>query len=496
MPDIMLLLTCLSYELGKTNQRRLVRIAEAMLSMTGRVTMLGLSRSVYRLLIEERLRQEGLEATVTGREKHLYSIYQKMRDKHLSFKEVTDLFGVRIIVPRVDACYRALGMVHNLFKPVPGRFKDYIAIPKINGYQSLHTSLQSSYGFPIDVQIRTIEMEREAEHGIASHWLYKSDEESSIHVTESRVREWMQKLLEMQQSAGDPLEFLESVKLDLFPDEVYVFTPKGEITALPRGATAVDFAYSVHTDIGNHCIAARVDGRPAPLHIALHNGQRVEIITDTNAQPNPSWLQFVATAKARTSIRNYLKNIKTNEAIELGRRMLDTALKSLHHTLAELEQAELITPRLSKWQLQSSDELFAEIGFGNHLAPLIARELLQQHDAEQSVAEAKSTLAIRGTEGSIVTYAKCCRPIPGDPIFGYFTSGRGVVIHTCNCNNLATYQKHPQKWVDVTWDSMHDNTLFLADLRVSVSNQRGVLATVAATGLVHRFVRPPSLAQA
>ncbi|QEP45172.1 bifunctional (p)ppGpp synthetase/guanosine-3',5'-bis(diphosphate) 3'-pyrophosphohydrolase [Ectothiorhodospiraceae bacterium BW-2] len=445
--------------------------------------------------IEERLQQEGLEATVIGRDKHLYSIYRKMRDKHCSFKEVTDLFGVRIIVTNVDACYRALGIIHNLFKPVPGKFKDYIAIPKINGYQSLHTSLQSSYGFPINVQIRTEEMEREAEYGIVSHWLYKSGEQA-IHATESRVREWMQKLLEMQQNAGDPQEFLENVKLDLFPDQVYLFTPKGEITVLPRGATVVDFAYSVHTGVGDHCIAARIDGRPAPLHLSLHNGQRVEIITDPKAHPNPSWLQFVATAKARSSIRNYLKNIQRHEAIQLGWRLLDSALKAMHHSLKELEQAQLIEPRLSKWQLNQSEQLFAEIGFGNHLAPLIAKELLQREgesggsepakselDSELLTppsADTKSALAIHGTEGSIVTYAKCCRPIPGDPIFGYLTSGRGVVIHTCQCNNLATYQKHPQKWVDVTWDSVA-GSLFLTDLRVSVTNKRGVLATVAAT---------------
>ncbi|MCW8888007.1 MAG: RelA/SpoT family protein, partial [Gammaproteobacteria bacterium] len=431
--------------------------------------------------INKRLEHEGVTAEVFGREKHLYSVYQKMRHKHLSFSEITDIFGFRIVVDSVDSCYRTLGIIHNLFKPIPGKFKDYIAIPKANGYQSLHTAMQSRYGFPIEVQIRTRDMDRVAEAGIASHWLYKSGDDNGDNIAESRAREWLHGLLEMQQKAGNSLEFLESVKVDLFPDEVYVFTPKGEIMALPSGATVIDFAYAVHTQIGDNCTAARIDGRPAPLHTILRNGQNVKVITHKHAQPNPAWLNFVTTARARTNIRNHLKTMQHGDAVGLGRRLLESALAKLDRTLSSISE-ERYEPLLKQLDLKSPDDLFAEIGVGNRVAPLVARSLAQEHDDQALLNEDDdhpSLLSIRGTEGSVVKYAKCCRPIPGDPIFGFLTAGRGIVVHTQNCKNVAEFQKHPHKWISVNWEEDTEGD-FLVDLRVEVENQRGVLATVAA----------------
>jgi guanosine-3',5'-bis(diphosphate) 3'-pyrophosphohydrolase len=431
--------------------------------------------------IRSRLEQEGLHAEVSGREKHLYSVYQKMKLKKLSFSEISDIYGFRIIVDSVDSCYRTLGIVHNLFKPIPGKFKDYIAIPKANGYQSIHTAMQSRYGFPIEIQIRTEDMDRVSEAGIASHWLYKSGDGVGDNIAESRAREWLHGLLEMQQKAGDSLEFLESVKVDLFPDEVYVFTPKGEIMALPSGATVIDFAYAVHTQIGDHCTAARIDGRPSPLHTVLRNGQKVKVITKEQAMPNPAWLNFVTTARARTNIRNHLKTMHHDDAVSLGRRLLEAALTKLDHTLVSIPE-ERFQPLLKQLELASTDALFAEIGVGNRVAPLVARSLTQEHSdpALPSGDEEKpSLLSIRGTEGSVVKYAKCCRPIPGDPIFGFLTAGRGIVVHTQSCKNVAGFQKHPHKWIAVNWEEQTEGD-FLVDLRVVVENQRGVLATVAA----------------
>ncbi|MCW8824960.1 MAG: RelA/SpoT family protein [Gammaproteobacteria bacterium] len=431
--------------------------------------------------INKRLEHDGVIAEVFGREKHLYSVYQKMRHKNLSFSEITDIFGFRIVVDSVDSCYRTLGIIHNLFKPIPGKFKDYIAIPKANGYQSLHTAMQSRYGFPIEVQIRTRDMDRVAEAGIASHWLYKSGDDNGDNIAESRAREWLHGLLEMQQKAGNSLEFLESVKVDLFPDEVYVFTPKGEIMALPSGATVIDFAYAVHTQIGDNCTAARIDGRPAPLHTILRNGQNVKVITHKHAQPNPAWLNFVTTARARTNIRNHLKTMQHGDAVGLGRRLLESALAKLDRTLSSISE-ERYEPLLKQLDLKSPDDLFAEIGVGNRVAPLVARSLAQEHDDQALLNEDDdhpSLLSIRGTEGSVVKYAKCCRPIPGDPIFGFLTAGRGIVVHTQNCKNVAEFQKHPHKWISVNWEEDTEGD-FLVDLRVEVENQRGVLATVAA----------------
>ncbi len=426
--------------------------------------------------IQERLRQEGLVGnSIVGREKNTYSLYQKMINKHLSFNEVVDVFAFRIIVDKVDTCYRVLGAVHNLYKPVPGKFKDYIAISKVNGYQSLHTVLSSPYGFPIEVQIRTEEMEQVAMAGIASHWQYKSDRESQS-LTHTRAQEWLRKLLEMQQNAGDSLEFLEHVKIDLFPDEVYVFTPKGEIMELPRGATAVDFAYAVHSDVGNSCVAVKVDRRLVPLHTELLNGQTIEIISAPSASPNPNWLHFVVTGKARANIRHYLKNLQQDESAALGKRMLTQVLQSIGMKLEDLPQPR-IDIVLKEYHLQSLDELLEQLGLGNRLATLVAAALVRD-EGDESKTEAIKPIYIKGTEGTVVSFAKCCRPIPGDPILGYLSAGRGIVIHTQNCKNMPEYRKHPEKWIDVQWEKNIEKD-FPVDLRVEVTNQRGVLAIVA-----------------
>ena len=432
------------------------------------------------LSLTERLRQENLQSVVIGREKHLYSIYQKMSGKHLSFNEVTDVYAFRIIVASVDMCYRVLGAVHNLYKPVPGKFKDYIAIPKANGYQSLHTVLFSPYGVPIEVQIRTEDMHKVAEGGIAAHWLYKSGDEAGSNAA-ARARQWLHNVLEIQQHAGNSVEFLENVKIDLFPDEVYVFTPKGEIRVLPSGATAIDFAYAVHTDVGNRCVAVKIDRRLTPLRTELHNGQTVEIITSPGARPNPAWLNFVQTVKARSNIRNYLKNLKQDEAIRLGRHLLNKSLEPYEYDVEKLDELR-IAKVLREFNLASLDNLLEEIGLGNQMSIVIARAFMYGEEERSSTAGEKERprpLAIKGTEGTVVTYAKCCRPIPGDPILGFVSSGRGIVIHSQTCKNVAEYRDRPEKWIDVEWEDKVEGD-FPVELRLLVQNQRGVLATVAA----------------
>ena len=432
--------------------------------------------------VQQRLEEETLECRLLSREKHLYSLYKKIRDRVGSFTEVFDVYAFRVVVDSVDTCYRVLGMMHGLYKPVPGKFKDYIAIPKANGYQSLHTVLFGPYGVPIEVQIRTNDMDRVAESGIAAHWLYKSSEKSSAGKNaQTSAREWMRELLEMQRNAGNSLEFLENVKIDLFPDEVYVFTPAGDILELPRGATAVDFAYAVHTDVGNTCIAAKIDRRLAPLRTPLFNGQTVEVITATGAHPNPAWLNFVSTAKARSNVRHYLKNLQNDEATELGRRMLDKALYDVNSSLEEIGDEQIDTV-MSECGFKSRDAMYADIGLGNRMAMLMARRLAPADgDSENRRAdEAHSQpLAIRGTEGMVVHFARCCRPIPGDAIVGFISSGRGLVIHTETCNNLSDFRSRPDKWIDVEWQPGIEGE-FVAEIRVDVSNQKGVLATIAA----------------
>ena len=431
--------------------------------------------------LRRRLRQEKIPAQIYGREKHLYGIYQKMRENHLSFNDVYDVYAFRIIVDSVNTCYQVVGTVHNLYRPVPGKFKDYIAIPKANGYQSLHTVLFGPFGVPIEIQIRTHEMNDVAEDGIAAHWLYKSDSRGDRSGAHKRAREWLQSIIEMQQTAGNPEEFLENVKVDLFPDAVYAFTPKGRIIELPRGATAVDFAYAIHTNLGNSCTGARINRRLAPLSTQLTSGQTVEIIKSPGAQPNPAWLNFVITARARSNIRHYLKNMKANEAVALGRRMLNRQLELLNKRYADLEH-EQIDHVLAEYKMKSEEDLLRDIGLGNRLAPLIARKLtLNGEDIlvkEEDSRDSSTPLQIKGTEGMVVSFPKCCYPIPGDPIIGFASAGRGIVIHTQACKNIAEYRNHPEKWINVKWED-HIDRIFPTLLRMNAINQRGVLATVA-----------------
>ena len=416
-----------------------------------------------------------IAAQVETREKHLYSIYKKMRRKRAILNEIVDVYGLRIVVDRSDTCYRALGIVHAVFKPMPGRFKDYIAIPRVNGYQSLHTTLFGPNGVPIEAQIRTEDMHRVAESGIAAHWKYKAGEGAGS-MQQERTREWISNLVELQED-GSSEEFLESVKVDLFPDKVYVFTPKGEILRLPSGATVVDFAYSVHTDIGNRCVAAKVDRRLTPLRTVLRNGQTVEIITAKGAMPNPSWVNFVVTAKARSAIRHYLKSLRRTEAIALGQRLLNQALGEFRVSLDDVTP-ESQSAALGELGMKDLDELYENIGLGERLAPLVARRLLPGTHTENG-SGALAPLSIAGTEGLLVTYARCCFPIPGDAIFAFLSTGRGVVIHRENCVNVEDYRKHPEKWLPVTWQPASDR-LFSSEIRVYVVNRTGMLAAVAA----------------
>jgi guanosine-3',5'-bis(diphosphate) 3'-pyrophosphohydrolase len=430
--------------------------------------------------IQTRLREEGIKARVIGRGKHLWGIYKKMRGKHLPFKEVYDVYAVRIIVDTADTCYRVLGVMHSLYKPIMGRFKDYIAIPKANGYQSLHTVLFGPNGVPIEVQIRTEEMHVMAEVGVAAHWRYKSGGDGQGGHAQQRARDWLHKLLDMQRRAGNPVEFLESVKVDLFPDEVYVFTPRGEIIELPRGATAVDFAYAIHSDVGNTCVGARIDRRQAPLRTPLATGQTVEAIITPTARPNPAWLNFVVTAKARASIRHYLKHLQREEAILLGKRLLEKAMAGRIGGLGELP-AEGIRALIRELKLASFDDLLADIGLGNRVAALIAKQLLPEGEEDAVTAPDASAqpLLIKGTEGTVVSFGKCCRPLPGDAIIGYLNAGRGIVIHRDNCKNVTSYKKNFDKWIEVEWEQ-HTGTDFSAELRLVVVNKRGMLATIAA----------------
>jgi RelA/SpoT family (p)ppGpp synthetase len=425
--------------------------------------------------LQATLLKNDIAARVETREKHLYSIYRKMRRKRAMLNEIVDVYGLRIVVDKADTCYRALGMVHAVYKPMPGRFKDYIAIPRINGYQSLHTTLVGPNGVPIEVQIRTEDMHRVAQSGIAAHWRYKAGDEGSAH--QERAREWLSNLVALQEG-GSSEEFLESVKVDLFPDKVYVFTPKGEILRLPSGSTVVDFAYAVHTDIGNRCVAAKVDRRLTPLRTVLRNGQTVEIITAKGAMPNPSWVNFVVTAKARSAIRHYLKSLRRTEAIALGQRLLNQALGEFQLSLDEVT-AESMRAAVGELGMKDMDELFEKIGLGERLAPLVARRLLPA-GPEETGASAPSPLAVAGTEGLLVTYARCCFPIPNDPIFAFLSSGRGIVIHRESCVNVEDYRKHPEKWLPVAWQQSAVDRIFSSQIRVDVRNRMGVLAAIAA----------------
>jgi len=422
------------------------------------------------------LSREEMEGEVIGREKHLYSIYQKMRGKRRAFNEIMDVYAFRIIVDKVDTCYRVLGAVHNLYKPFPGRFKDYIAIPKANGYQSLHTTLFGMHGVPIEIQIRTREMEEMANHGIAAHWLYKSSEEEQPKGTHARARQWVKGVLELQQRAGNSLEFIENVKIDLFPDEVYVFTPKGRIMELPKGSTAVDFAYAVHTDVGNTCIACRINRRLAPLSEPLQSGATVEIVTAPGARPNPAWLNFVVTGKARTHIRHALKLQRRSESISLGERLLNKVLTSFDSHLDKLP-AERVQQTLAEYRLEVIEDLLEDIGLGNRMAYVVARRLLASEGGEQSPNN-EGPLAIRGTEGLVLSYAKCCTPIPGDPIIGHLSAGKGMVVHLESCKNISEIRHNPEKCIQLSW-AKDVTGEFNVELRVELEHQRGLIALLA-----------------
>ena len=424
------------------------------------------------------LEREGLPGEVSGREKHLYSIYQKMRGKRKAFAEIMDVYAFRIVVDKVDTCYRVLGAVHNLYKPFPGRFKDYIAIPKANGYQSLHTTLFGMHGVPIEIQIRTKEMEELANNGIAAHWLYKTEEDGRRN-NHARARQWVKGLLELQQNAGNSLEFIENVKIDLFPDEVYVFTPKGRIMELPKGSTPVDFAYAVHTDVGNTCIACRVNRRLAPLSQALESGATVEIISAPNTQPNPNWLNFVVTGKARTHIRHALKQQRREESVSLGARLLSKALDNLGVRYEDISEARL-QALLKENHQDERDDLLEEIGLGNRTAHVIARRLLSTEESAANPLATDGPLVIRGTEGLVLNYARCCTPIPGDLIVGHLSAGKGMVVHRDSCKNISELRNNPEKCIPLTWAKDIDSECNV-ELRIELAHQRGLIALLAGT---------------
>ncbi|MBU2223649.1 MAG: bifunctional GTP diphosphokinase/guanosine-3',5'-bis pyrophosphate 3'-pyrophosphohydrolase [Gammaproteobacteria bacterium] len=425
--------------------------------------------------IEATIGHAGITAEVSGREKHLYSIYRKMKSKELMFNDVMDIYGFRVLVDSVDSCYRILGVVHNLYKPIEIRFKDYIAIPKQNGYQSLHTSLIGPHGIPVEIQMRTREMDEMADNGIAAHWKYKKPGEQGDSTAQIRARRWMQSLLEIQQSAGNTYEFVENVKSELYPDELYVFTPKGKIVELPIGATAVDFAYAVHTDIGNKCVGARVDRKPYPLSKPLETGQTVEVITSTGGKPNANWLNYVVTSRAIMGIRNFLKKQEQSEAIALGKRLLTSALGEVPFESIAPDRVEQV---LQNSKQKTLDELFIDIGLGNQLPIAVARRMLGEFDENSNTDEAlpaKPKAFIIGSEGMLTTFAKCCRPIPGDVIAASASPGKGLNIHRTECRNIRGWEKEPGKFFPVRWDKTGDKQFF-CDIRVFIVNKQGMLA--------------------
>ena len=437
--------------------------------------------------LERSLKEEGIGASVVGRQKNLYGIYEKMQRKRLRFLDVMDLLGFRILVSKVDDCYRAMGVVHHAYRPISELFNDFIANPKVNGYQSLHTTCVGPQGRKIEVQIRTRDMHHIAENGIAAHWQYKlegkgqnaakfqSGKNDMQSAPQNRAREWLGNLFETQGGTA-PLDFIENVKVDLFPDEVYVFTPKGHIRQLPKGATAVDFAYSVHSELGDHCVAARIDQQLEPLNTVLKNGQTIEIITARHARPNAAWLNYVKTVKARTHIRNFLKSQREDEAIRLGRRLLEIALRELNVPLTVLKE-ESTEAVLKVFGLQDIEELYISIGSGSRHAPLVARHFLPDPD-QTTVRGASVPLAVEGTEGLVIDYAKCCRPIPGDEICGYVSIGRGIVVHRLECKHIAARKGAVQERVPLIWAPSVQGDFF-AELKLKSENRRGLLASVA-----------------
>jgi GTP pyrophosphokinase/guanosine-3',5'-bis(diphosphate) 3'-pyrophosphohydrolase len=435
--------------------------------------------------IAARLEESGIKAEVIGREKHLYSIYRKMLNKELMFNEVMDIYAFRVIVEnKIDNCYRALGAVHNLFKPIESRFKDYIAIPKTNGYQSLHTSLIGPHGIPVEIQIRTQDMDQMADKGVAAHWLYKQDGDETGTTAQMKARRWMQSLLELQQSAGSSFEFIENVKSDLFPEEIYVFTPDGRIIELPMGATAVDFAYAVHTDVGNSCVGVKVDRKPYPLSQPIDSGQTIEVVTSSAARPNATWLNFVVTSKARLQIRTYLRSQEQTESYGLGRRLLNHALGKLDIEDIDQDKIDHVVKETGNSTL---DELMVNIGLGNALSIGIARRLTDEFtednsDADLSDSSNKTKMPIKGTEGMLVSYGKCCRPIPGDSILAYLSPGKGLMVHQQGCRNIKGHEQG--SLFPVKWDNDIDRD-FIAKLRIEIINHQGALASL--TNVIARW---------
>ncbi|SBS24835.1 Bifunctional (p)ppGpp synthase/hydrolase SpoT [Marinomonas spartinae] len=427
--------------------------------------------------IRAELAADYIEATISVREKHIYSIYQKMDKKHRSLGEIMDVLGVRVVTDRHDSCYRILGVIHSLFKPIEGRFKDYIAVPKSNGYQSLHTTVLGTNGLPMEVQIRTEEMDLVANNGIAAHWAYKFSGNSAIPSNHDRATKWVKSLLEIQQKAGNAIEFVDNVKSDLFPDEVYIFTPNGKIIELPSGATPVDFAYGVHTEIGNSCISCRINRRLAPLSTQLESGQTVEIITAKNAQPNVAWLSFAITGKARTNIRHYLKGKQRENAISIGYRLLTRSLNAFKTNIEDLTK-EQVDQVLNNYQLASMDDLLESIGKGRHVGYLVARQLFPNYD-ENTLVTPKS-FKVNGSEGMLISYAKCCSPIPGDPIVGYVQVDKGIIIHHLNCPNIQDHLSSPERFIRMAWSKDIEEELNIS-LIVSYVNERGAVAKIASS---------------
>ena len=438
--------------------------------------------------IQQRLADAHIDADVQGREKHLYSVYRKMSNKATALEQIHDIYGFRILVKDTPTCYLALGSLHALYKPIPGKFKDFIAIPKANGYQSLHTTLFGPFGTPIEVQIRSNEMHSVADAGVAAHWLYKT---TDAHLTklQQQTHQWLQRLVEIQTESEDSYEFLENFKVDLFPDEVYVFTPKGNILALPRGSTAVDFAYAVHTDVGNSCVAVKINNELAPLRSEMHNGDNVEIITAPLAKPNPAWLNYVVTGKARSHIRHYLKTLQATESAHLGERMLNMALRALHVEPSAVKDAQW-RKVMRDYSVKNKEDILADIGLGKRVSLMVAHQLTtgiaELHLLEDRIETNKpnttkklDSITISGSEGMAVQFAPCCRPIPGDPILGFINKDKGLIIHTHDCPAIRKYKLDPDKWLDVEWDS-DNKKLFKVNVRMVVANERGMLAKLAA----------------
>jgi guanosine-3',5'-bis(diphosphate) 3'-pyrophosphohydrolase len=428
--------------------------------------------------LKSELAADYIESDISIREKHIYSIYQKMQKKRRSLGEIMDVVGVRIVTDKHDSCYRILGVIHSLFKPVEGRFKDYIAVPKSNGYQSLHTTVVGTNGLPMEVQIRTQEMNTVADNGIAAHWAYKSTSVgASASNSHDRATKWVKSLLEIQQKAGNAIEFVDNVKNDLFPDEVYVFTPDGEIIELPTGATPVDFAYGVHTEIGNTCISCRINRRLSPLSTQLESGQTVEIITAKKAQPNVAWLSFAITGKARANIRHYLKDKQRENAISIGTRLLNRSLNTFKTNIEQLAQ-EQIDQVLAHYQLDSMDDLLESVGKGRHVGYLVSRQLFPHFNEEELISP--KSFKVNGSEGMLLSYAKCCSPIPGDPIVGFVQVEKGIIIHHQSCPNIQDHLTQPERYIHMAWGKEIEEDLNIS-LIVSYVNERGAVAKIASS---------------